>query len=344
VLEEADRREAPAELIRGLAVLAEPPTEEHGALAEALGLPRPPSAAEYSDLFLFQLYPYASVHLGPEGMMGGEARARVAGFWRALGQDPPAEPDHLAALLGLYANLAEREGGAAAAEAERRLLRESRHALLHEHLTPWIFAFLQRVRELDRRVFASWAEILDSVLRAEIRVLGTDGVGELDGRRLPLQLRAAPPLPDPRADGASDFIGGLLAPVRCGLILTRADLARIAAACDVGLRAGERRYALEHLLAQDGAAVLDALAGEARRQAELHAQRAGWLGGTGRFHLERARTTADLLTDLAREERRRAAPAAEDEGRTGPAVTSEEEKPPEGSPPSTRSAGETALP
>ena len=47
------------------------------------------------------------VYLGAEGMLGGAARDRVAGFWRALGLVPPAEPDHLAALLGLAAALAD---------------------------------------------------------------------------------------------------------------------------------------------------------------------------------------------------------------------------------------------
>ena len=80
-------------------------------------------------------YPYASVYLGAEGMLGGEARDRVAGFWRALGLVPPAEPDHLAALLGLYAALAD-------AEEPRRTSRpaaapaQARRALLHEHLLP----------------------------------------------------------------------------------------------------------------------------------------------------------------------------------------------------------------
>jgi sulfite exporter TauE/SafE len=38
-------------------------------------------------------------------MLGGAARERVAGFWRAVGLVPPPEPDHLAALLGLAAGV-----------------------------------------------------------------------------------------------------------------------------------------------------------------------------------------------------------------------------------------------
>ncbi|HYP52965.1 MAG TPA: hypothetical protein VEQ42_05460, partial [Pyrinomonadaceae bacterium] len=60
-----------SELFRALAALAEPPTDETARVAHALSLGPPPSADEYARLFVFQLYPYASVYLGPEGMLGG---------------------------------------------------------------------------------------------------------------------------------------------------------------------------------------------------------------------------------------------------------------------------------
>ena len=88
------------ELVRTLGVLAEAPNSGTGSVAAAIGLPAP-TPDDYTDAFVFQLYPYASVYLGAEGMIGGEARDRIAGFWRALRLTPPAEPDHLTALLGL---------------------------------------------------------------------------------------------------------------------------------------------------------------------------------------------------------------------------------------------------
>lgn len=323
----AMRRTAPVEVLRGLAVLAEPPSPEHRRLAEALGLSEAPTSAHYADVFLFQVYPYASVHLGPEGMMGGEAGERVAGFWRALGYDPPAEPDHLAALVGLYASLCAREAELDGAQA--RLTRRSRFALLHEHLAPWVFPFLQRVRDLTDGPLGQWATLLEEVLREEVEAMredreteggegapspagGSDGGDETaawDERTtlagLPTHLRDAPPLPDPRTEGAGAFVPGLLAPVRAGFVLTRADLARMALRLDLGLRAGERRYALEHLLAQDAPRILAALADEADAQAHAHDERSDWLGAVARFGSERARRAARLLRELAAEEAER---------------------------------------
>src|SRR5215218_10083041 len=125
------------ELFRALAVLAEPPTGDAARLAELLEFAGPPTEEEYTELFIFQLYPYASVYLGTEGMMGGEARDRIGGFWRALGQMPPAEPDHLSVMLALYVRLVELEENEAS-RAGRAGWRNARRAFLWEHLLSWL--------------------------------------------------------------------------------------------------------------------------------------------------------------------------------------------------------------
>ena len=79
----------PIELLRALAVLCEPPAPEHARVAEVLGLVQTPDGADFAHTFLFQLHPYASVYLGPEGMLGGEARERVAGLARRGPGAPP---------------------------------------------------------------------------------------------------------------------------------------------------------------------------------------------------------------------------------------------------------------
>lgn len=317
----------PIHALRGLAVLAESPSREHGAVVEALGLPAVPTAAEYSDLFLFQLYPYASVHLGPEGMMGGVARDRIAGFWRALGLTPPAEPDHLAALLGLYASVAERAsttevigsdhgGDVGSSEAERALLVQAACALLEEHLAPWVFGWLDRVEELAGGTYRAWAGMLSGVLRAEVDRLQDEAAHRRDvddpaaatapddaragrpGEQLQ-HLREVPDLADPRSDGTDAFLAGLLAPVVSGMIVTRADLAHMARSLDAGLRAGERRYALEHLLAQDASGTLLSLAAEAERQGDRHGQRTSWQGSSAVYFQERCARTAGICRELA---------------------------------------------
>ena len=115
-------------------------------------------------------------------------------------------------------------------------------------------------------------------------------------------LRDVPSLPDPRSDGSESFIKALLASISSGMIITRADLGRIARTLDLGLRAGERRYALEHLIAQDAEGTLRALVAEAHRQGNIHKHRIKWLGESSEHLARRCCSTAALLDELAQED------------------------------------------
>ena len=275
-----------ADVVRALGVLCEPPQAEHGRLAAALELPGSPSPEDYVDVFLLQVYPYASVHLGSEGMMGGEARDRVAGFWRALGFVPPPEPDHLSALLGLYAALLDAEEREP--DPARALLRRSsRGALLWEHLLSWCPPYLDKVVTIAPPLYRAWAELLGRVLIEEAQRVGPQA-------SLPLALREAGGLPE-LGDAPGDWVVALLAPVRSGLIVTRADLTRCARALDLGLRMGERAYILRAFLEQDPGATVVWLAAEADAAAARHDALASSLGEVGRFWQVRARTTAGAL-------------------------------------------------
>jgi TorA maturation chaperone TorD len=260
------------ELFRALGALCEAPTEATARLAASLALPGEPRADEYTDVFLFQLYPYAAVYLGGEGKLGGEACDRVAGFWRALGLTPPAEPDHLAALLGLYAALAER----GAPTAWRR-------ALLWEHLLSWTPPFLAKLDGVAPAFYRQWGVLLDEALNAEASALGP-----LPAQ--PLAHRHAPALEPPNEIGGAAFLDQLLAPVRTGFVLVRDDLAAAGCGLGLGLRIAERRYVLQALFAQDAEGILRWLAGYARWWASRH---------RSPFWRERATASASLLETLS---------------------------------------------
>jgi hypothetical protein len=277
-----------ADLLRALATLAERPDPAHAAVAEALGLPGRPERGEHAAVFMFGAYPYASVYLGAEGMLGGEARDRVAGFWRALGIVPPAEPDHVAALLGLYAALVEgrdREGD------QRPAVAHAAAALLWEHLLPWTMPFLDKVEELGGDFYGAWARLLRAALATEAAAAGQPSA-------LPLHLREAPGLPSAGTDGR-DWLEAFLAPVRSGLVLTRWDLRRGAAALGMHARVGERRFMLRSLAEQDPAAVTGWLAGEAARAAERHRELEPSLGEIAAFWRSRAEASAAALAVAA---------------------------------------------
>ncbi|HWG12820.1 MAG TPA: molecular chaperone TorD family protein, partial [Streptosporangiaceae bacterium] len=152
------------ELLRALGAVASDPADARTAFG-ALDVPGP-ERAEHTEVFVLNCPPYASVYLGAEGGLGGDAADRVAGFWRAIGVAPPAEPDHLTALLSLYATLGEAAHDTQTTTSADALTR-ARQALLWEHLWPWLPGYLDAVTSLDTPTLAAWAALTRRALHAE---------------------------------------------------------------------------------------------------------------------------------------------------------------------------------
>ncbi|HEX9355672.1 MAG TPA: molecular chaperone TorD family protein, partial [Streptosporangiaceae bacterium] len=180
-------------------------------------------------------------------------------FWRALSLTPPAEPDHLAALLGLYAALSEQEQ-AEHEPARRAACRDARRALLWEHLLTWAPTYTQAIITLSSRFHAAWARLLREALLDEAQALEPPPTP-------PLHLRDVADLPDSTSDA---FVPAILAPARSGLLLTRRDLAGAATATGMGTRIGGRAFILRALISQDRAGTFRWLARRAAWWAARH--------------------------------------------------------------------------
>ncbi len=278
-----------AELLRALAVLAEPPLAEHRAVAEAMEM-QPPVLleqwrADYTEALMLGLYPYASVYLGPEGMLGGEARDRIAGFWRVLGTGPAKEPDYLPVMLAGYARLIDSVSG------DQRWA-NARRAYFHEHLASWLPPWLEAMTRQAPPFYADWARVLQAVLADEAsRLPAAEGAA--------MHLREAPRLEVPEDDEPNPFAAALLAPAVSGILLTRHDLRRAARDLGMGLRVGERRFMLTALLEQSPRDCLTWLADEARRWRESCSNWSGLAPATAEHWAARATRTRHVLQDLA---------------------------------------------
>lgn len=277
-----------SETLRALAALMEPPGPSLEPVAEALELGALPSPAAHVELFSFELPPFASIWLSPEGMLGGDARAWVGGFWRTLDQESPKEPDHLATLLAFYASMCELEEGEDEGSERRERIHASRRAFFLEHMQSWLPLYVARVREVSGRegleFHHRWSGLLDEILTQEARALvAPSGLPQHYERRgeLPPEITVA------------ELIRLLLAPLACGLPLLRNDLK--CCADDLGLvaRQAERRYVLEQLLTQDARSVLSWLGSFAERWSVRHQEL--WPAPMAEFWTARAQATAALL-------------------------------------------------
>jgi TorA maturation chaperone TorD len=274
------------ELWRALAAVADNPADAQTA-AGALGI-RAPAPAEHTEVFVLNCPPYAEVHLGAEGGIGGEGADRVAGFWRALGLDPPSEPGHLSSLLALYGHLGEAAAGvgsAAAAEAVGR----ARAVLLWEHLWSWMPNWLDAVADLGTETLGAWAELTRAALEREAR-------SQPGGHLLPAALRDAP-TPVESGCHLQDLLDALVIPLRSGFVLTRTSLARIAHQAGAGYRMGERRFTLSALLEQDRQAILVGLGAEARRWSARQARRPTFDAASAWWASRSAHTAVTLAGD-----------------------------------------------
>ncbi len=275
------------ELVRSLGALALTPPAEVSALWPALALPAP-SGAEYTEVFVLSAPPHGAIHLGPEGKLGGEGLDRIAGFWRAMGLTAPTDSDHLGTLLMLYAELGEAEDGAKG-ERAREQMHRARVALFHEHIWSWAPGYLQAVTGLQVSALTGWAQLSDEVLRAEYGELG-------DPVTLPLAIRLAPePLGTDHT--LDETLDALVAPIRSGFVLTHRDLSICAGQAGVGLRRGERRFALRAMLEQDAPGTLAWLAEHAQSWSGHHSRPGA--GSVGGWWAQRAAYSARILRIMA---------------------------------------------
>jgi TorA maturation chaperone TorD len=264
------------ELLRALGAVAGDPADARKVLA-ALGL-EPGDGASHTEVFVLNCPPYASVYLGAEGGLGGEGGDRVAGFWRAIGLTPPAEPDHLTSLFSLYAALGEAGqarqarqarqaedrsavSGVIATETAERSSCHARRALFWEHLWPWLPGYLGAVTDVGVPALGAWADLTRQALTAERAGQSPDA--------LPLALREAPP-PLTGDEGLDELLDALVTPVRSGMILTRRALADGAGQAGAGHRIGERRFTLRAMLEQEPERTLRWLADEAEHWSARH--------------------------------------------------------------------------
>ena len=286
---ELDRTRACAELFRALGAMSEPPGEAQLRLADLLGLPRP-SGEQWTTAFVVQLVPHASIYLGAEGMLGGEAADRVAGFWRALRMPIPSDADHVAALLGLYAALADAECDQPAGP-RWTMHRQARTALLHEHLASWLPTYAWAIASSGPAPYAAWGRLLHDALRAEMALLGQPD-------RMPAHLREVAPV---TSDTLDELLVGLLTPARSGVIITRTNLATVARSTGLGLRLSDRRRVLRSIIEQDAVAALAELEELARAWLARHLADEPAFGPATRHWAARAAATADLLAQARRD-------------------------------------------
>ena len=272
-------------LFPSLGELIESPGPEHGRVARMLGLPGEASRKDFTNLFVIQLFPHASIYVSPSGLAGGPIRDEIARYHEFLEAPIPAEPDHIASVLKWYGHLQNNLNGYAKDEDTR----DVRHSFFWNCIASWLPPYLLRARELGSTLYRAWAEVTLDVLEAEAVQLGLPTTA-------PAPLLTAPGLPSVRS--AAEFVDALFVPVTSGLMLCRYDLGRCAAENRLVVRVADRRQNVKMFLAENPAGVSAWLYSEALRQADNVRMLPPAFGPVREFWTRRAEATANALLEF----------------------------------------------
>src|SRR5688572_28284183 len=158
-------------LFSSLGEIIEAPGAEQARMARMLGLAGEPNRNEFTNLFVVQLFPYASIYLNANGLAGGAVRRRVTDYWKMADAISPHEPDHITALLKPYGSLHPTHGDYPTSD-----MTDIRRIIFWEILASWLPMYLLRIRELGSSLYQAWSDVLFDVIEAEAAQLAAPAV------------------------------------------------------------------------------------------------------------------------------------------------------------------------
>jgi TorA maturation chaperone TorD len=218
--------ESSAEILEALAEVIENP-DPHPDILEVLELVW--TRDGFTELFDFDLPPFASYYLTIGPVLGGEPVGYLRGLLSAYLRPElqPSQPDSLSFLLRLLALLLRQQS------ADRAL------PIFYEALSPWLGTYA--------RAIASFAPLGFTRIGALLGEVSQDWSAAMPSAfSLPYLLRSAPePL---EMKDRETVIDSLLSPIASGLILPRSELIRITHRHGLGMRPGGRRFSFQSLL------------------------------------------------------------------------------------------------
>jgi len=204
------------------------------------------AAAEYHHLFSFNLFPYESIFLGTDGLLGGPVTNRVLASYRQMGYEanPAASsPDHISCQLDALAFLclAEADAWEDGLPVVALRMRGLQQTFLQEHLLRWLLPFVLAVQQQERPFYSALANLTLKFVAAHAITGGPHDTH-------------IPPLPDPPSllddeqTGLRDIAAYLTTPPYSGLYLGRDDVGRLARQLDLPRGFGGRHQLMLNAL------------------------------------------------------------------------------------------------
>lgn len=246
------------------------------------------SSGDLYQAFIKDLPPFASIYLSGDGNIGGEPRSVIAGFYRALSQPIPSDPDHLSNLLSLLAGILNAQAESAGTQSPEKAesVNRAKLVILSDHILSWLPAYLLRANEVFPSALENWVAVTMDLLAVLSNEILND-IGQAD-----------PAVSfDIARNDVDQIVSFVTSPGRSGIIVTQSDIEEISRALDLPLRVGRKRFILEDLFAISSRDVLGEFHSLAIRQCQLFESNVSQFPSL-RNWIDRASQTIGLLSSF----------------------------------------------
>jgi len=204
--------------------------------------------SEHYQLFIHNVFPYETIFLGDDGLLGGTITEKVAAFYRRIGFQSASDEsaDHISSELEAMAYLCFAELDAVEDHIPHQIHRihQLQRRLLDEHLLRWLPAFVIAVEQQTHTVYTEIVrQSFDLVCKHRLQ-LGDDLMAATDT----FSLAEPFDLLDNEKTSLRDIARYLLTPAHTGFFLSIDDIRGIGAAFRVPHGFGKRQQILTNLL------------------------------------------------------------------------------------------------
>ncbi len=187
------------------------------------------AAADHYQLFGHTLFPYESIYLDGEGLLGGSLTNAVQRFLGVMGYGglfDDSSPDHLGHELGGLAYLCRQEAELLqrAETSEAAGIRASQREFLESHLLRWLLPALIAIEQHGSRFYCAMAALTLDLMGEHYEEL-------IEGAAEPLyqfKLPSPPALLENDATGLREIARYLVTPPYSGMVMSRESITRMA--------------------------------------------------------------------------------------------------------------------
>ena len=206
-------------------------------------------AADHYQLLGFNVFPFESIFLDNDGLLGGAVTEAVGRDMHqfSFATDLSAHAaDHIGQELAAMAYLSQAEGNAIEAGSTETAvsIQTQQTTFLQTHLLRWIVPFVLAVKAQGNDFYTAVAELTLTLIHHHYGSLQQEGASQL----LTLTLPQPPNMLENDKTGLKDIAKYFITPIYSGIYLSRDDIAELARQLDLPRGFGDRQQLLTNLM------------------------------------------------------------------------------------------------